>query len=296
VAGSLEIGSLGDSDPITGLAAFQGNVVCFKQASVWQVAGTAAANFYVRRIKRGVGCVNDRSIVEANDILYFGGQDDIYRYDGGDFQRIGKKVKDNYRGREFSRDRFMIAEHNQELGMILFQWTPGGGSANTDGAALFYEHSTTMGTLSWCPWSFGATGMASMARLKNPTTQQVVLVYGFENGSVGEIVGYSDDGLPIEFYWTGPRVDAEFPGNFKQWGDVVVDFNRQAVESLVEIWFAKEEITAPSHWQTHDSVVGVFRGRLGRSSRTLQLKIRGNSTVACEVASFSLRAEVAGRV
>ena len=296
VAGSLEIGSAGDSDPITGLVAFQGNVVVFKEASTWQLSGTTTSNFYVRRIKRGVGCVCDRAIVEVNDVLYFGGQDDIYRYDGGDFQRIGKKVKNNYRNRELSRDRFMIAEHNQELGMILFQWTPGGGSANTDGAALFYEHTASVGALSWCPWGFGSTGMSSMARLKNPTTKQVVLVYGFESGSVGDIVGSSDDGQPIEFYWTGPRIDADYPGHFKAWGEVTVDFNRQAIDSLVEIWFAKEEITAPAHWQTHNSIDGVFRGRLGRSSRTLQLKIRGNSTQECEVSGFQVRAEVAGRV
>ena len=295
VAGSLEVGSSGDSDPITGLAAFQGNVVVFKESSTWQLSGNDPKTFYVRKIHKAVGCVSDRAICEVDDTLYFGSKKDIYSYDGGTFLPLGKKVKTAYRGRELSRDRFMVAEVSLAMGAIIFQWTPSGGAENTTGAVLFYEHSRNVESLSWCPWSFGALGMSAMAQLKDPTTKDTSVFYGFSSGLVGAVSGSSDDGLPIEFFWTGPRIDADWPDYFKSWGEVAVDFNRQAVDSLVEVWFAKEEITDPAHWQTHNSIDGVFRGRLGRSSRTLQLKFRGNSGQPCEIASWSLRAEVQGR-
>jgi hypothetical protein len=295
VAGSLEIGSSGDSDPITGIAAFQGQVIVFKQRSTWTLSGNSPATFFQRRIHSAVGCVSDRAIVEVDDTLYFPSQNSIYSYDGANFVDIGKKLKTSYLGREFSRDRFMIGEHDLELGAIIFQWTPGGGSANTDGATFFYRHSMSVGSASWCPWGFGATGMSSITRFKDPTTQLVEVFYGFESGSLGAAGGFSDDLLPIEYYWTGPRFDAEFPERWKRWGELFVDFNRQAVDSLVEIHFAKEEITAPAIWKTHNMVDGVFRSRLAHSSRTLQLKLRGNSQAPAEIVSWAVRAEVAGR-
>lgn len=75
--------SLGSSGEFTGIAAYQGTPIFFKENYIHRIAGTLPENFTLQTTKcQGVKKYSDDSIVVANERMYYHGRDGIYAYDG----------------------------------------------------------------------------------------------------------------------------------------------------------------------------------------------------------------------
>lgn len=81
-AGEIRIATR-DNDSCTGLVEFNGHVVYFKTRSIHELYGSGPSNYFVQTLTTGTGCVDGKSIVEIDGILYFMGEDGIYYYGGG---------------------------------------------------------------------------------------------------------------------------------------------------------------------------------------------------------------------
>jgi len=64
------------------IIAFQGHVVLFKKAYIYELYGSNPANFSVKEISKK-GCISGKSIVEVNSTLFFLAYDGINIYGGG---------------------------------------------------------------------------------------------------------------------------------------------------------------------------------------------------------------------
>lgn len=67
----------------TGLVAYGGHVLYFKENAMFELYGTDPVNFSLLCLSRDIGCASCASIVEIGGILYFAGSGGVYRYAGG---------------------------------------------------------------------------------------------------------------------------------------------------------------------------------------------------------------------
>ncbi len=67
----------------SGLCAYGGHILYFKENAMFELYGTDPVNFSLLCLSRDIGCASCASIVEIGGILYFTGRGGVYRYAGG---------------------------------------------------------------------------------------------------------------------------------------------------------------------------------------------------------------------
>jgi len=82
----------GDGDDGTGLFVFKGQLYIFKERSIHILFGTNTSNYITRKINAQVGAVSQDTIAELDGFVYFLGKDGIYKFDGGNTQRISDLI------------------------------------------------------------------------------------------------------------------------------------------------------------------------------------------------------------
>lgn len=86
---------VGSEGKFTGIAALNTGVVLFKQNYMHEVFGSSPQNFTIPK-QIGVGCIDGRSVCEANGYLFFLSRDGFYLYNGGTPSRISDKLNETY--------------------------------------------------------------------------------------------------------------------------------------------------------------------------------------------------------
>lgn len=71
-----------DGETPRGLTTFANHVILFKKYTMHELFGEDSTNFQMQN-PYGVGCISDRSIVQANEALYWLATDGVYAYMGG---------------------------------------------------------------------------------------------------------------------------------------------------------------------------------------------------------------------
>jgi hypothetical protein len=89
---AVDVASPGD---FKGCIEYQNHVVAFKENYQHELYGQRPSNFSVIDISR-VGTIENRSIVEANSILYFLNSQGVYRYGGGQPANISLALNESY--------------------------------------------------------------------------------------------------------------------------------------------------------------------------------------------------------
>lgn len=88
----LDIGS--SSDPITGIKSFLGFLVVFKENSVWLVTGNTQDSISQIDIAGNAGCINHRTIAEADNLLFFANGQGVYIFDGARIKYLSLGIND----------------------------------------------------------------------------------------------------------------------------------------------------------------------------------------------------------
>jgi len=293
----LEVGSAADTDPITGLSAFQGVVVVWKERSIWILAGNDADSFHLRKVIPGLGCRSYHSIIEVANNLLFLSEDGFYAFDGNAVQNLsGGETLDPIgpviRQRNYARDRYCVGVYDAENSVVLWTLTSASGAANDQLWAFFFEHSLAVGFPCWCKWDLGGT--TYLARLSHPTTRERVTIIGNGNGGLGYFGGNDDNTVPIVWRWATGDIDGKDPSRFKRWGEFVVECEPQNIATTMTVQYMLNGQT----WTTlvtHDMMDAILRRRLDRSSRYIRLEFSGTSDMPAEIYSFSLNFHEAGR-
>ncbi len=88
---TIQVGA-DDGDFIVGLGRANGHLIIFKRRSVWIMYGTSTDDYTLRQLRSVQGCVDPRSIVSADDGVYFASVSGIERFDGTSFEVVSNPV------------------------------------------------------------------------------------------------------------------------------------------------------------------------------------------------------------
>ena len=88
-----------DGQNITGLGVAAGNVLAFKDHSIFKLTGQDTASWNMRQVSREIGCCSHHTIVTIDNVCYwFGGpQQGVFSFDGTDFSLLSSKITDRIR-------------------------------------------------------------------------------------------------------------------------------------------------------------------------------------------------------
>ncbi len=93
---TIQVGASLDGDFIVALARARGHLVIFKRKSVWILYGTSLEDFTLRQLRTVAGCVDARSVVTADEGVYFASQRGFELFDGTKFQLLSGPVADTW--------------------------------------------------------------------------------------------------------------------------------------------------------------------------------------------------------
>jgi hypothetical protein len=295
LSSAVTIGSSGDSDPITGLWAFQGVVIVFKRHSIWLVSGNTKDTIYPRKITSGIGCSAGHSIVEVDGKLYFLGERSFYIFDGAsDPVDIGERVREDIVTRNYARDPYVVGGHDHANGAIYWSYSGNQSGSNNRFYAYFYSNSIRTEQRSWIPWSFNPEEVTSIGMFSDPATNVRSVYLGFASGAVAELGGNSDNGTEIIFFWKTGRIDLKKPFNWKRWGEFTIEFTKRTTASNIDVRYYLDG-GAQTALGSSTQLTPVLRKYIGQSSRDIQLEIYGANDQPNEVIGWEMNAEVAGR-
>jgi hypothetical protein len=92
---NIAFGGADDGEEITCLmGAYQDVFIVGKRQSLWGLYGFGRADFQVREISREVGCLEQRSVREKNNCLYWLSLRGIEKYCGSYIERVGDPIRD----------------------------------------------------------------------------------------------------------------------------------------------------------------------------------------------------------
>lgn len=292
----IEIGSGHDTDRVTGLSAFQGMVVVYKERSIWLLTGTSPETFYWRKVAPGAGCRSHHSIVSLSDRQIFLGEDGFYSFDGATVTKVGAandRVGDILRSRNTTRDRYCVGAVDPERGVALWALSSAGSAENDQVLCFWYNNSLRVEAPSWTRWVY-PEAVSYLAYVTNSSTFERNLVLGYDTGALMEATGDDDDGDSITMDWTTADIHAGEPDHRKQWGELTVQVKEQSVASNLEMHCILEDATSSS-LATFDQTRPVGRTRVGRASRRIRLRFYAASTSPVQIDGYALEAFRAGR-
>lgn len=92
----IEVGAANDGDFTLGFGRAAGHMLIFKRHSIWILYGTSPANFTLRQLTAGNGCVDSRSIAVCTEGTYFASQCGFELYDGSRFRLLSSPIADDW--------------------------------------------------------------------------------------------------------------------------------------------------------------------------------------------------------
>lgn len=295
----IEVGLGHDTEPITGLCAFQGILVVFKERSIWVLSGNSADTFYLRKVHPKIGCRSHHSIVLIGSVIYFLSEDGFYAFDGANATPLsGAEALDPIRPdivvRNYARDRYCVGIHDPHNAIILWTYSSGSSAVNDTVYAFHYEASRFLEFPVYSPWRF-ADGVSFVGRLSDPTTRDRLLHVGLNSGALLYLSGSSDGGQPIEWNWRSGDMDAGVGARFKTWRDLQIEFEQQSNASAVTARAYLSGAASPVTLTSGDQTRAILRTRVGHSSRYMSLELSGTSDEPSECYGWDIDYEVAGR-
>lgn len=270
----VAVGGDSDSDPITGIHAFQGALVVFKLHSIWSVTGNDRASIFIRKIHSGVGCRSHFSIVERDNLIYFLGDRGFYAFDGvNEPVEISEPIRPFLDLRAKQYDQVVVGVDELQFGCIVWTFNPGG-SIDTIGstqAVYFYRNSRRLRRQSWSIWRIPKLRAAGRAELLAGFPKAL---YGYAEGRLGTLETFNSrdagpgGGTSITSTWKTPLLSLGIEGRFKAWK--FLEFYTQPHE------FARCRVSLSVDGEAFGSFAdqpgtdAVFRRRIGRSGGDIQ--------------------------
>ncbi|HDU1185815.1 TPA: hypothetical protein REU56_002925, partial [Listeria monocytogenes] len=201
-----------DAYPITGLIAGSARLTVFKKNSIHELFGTNPSNFQMTTVTENIGCPTGNTAQVIEGVIYFLGNDAVYRYSGGSLpssvfsepiKKTLKTINKNYSYKSISWND----------GRKYYLGFPTGSNNYPD---TFLEYDTMYGT--WNTWTFNYP----------PTTSGVLY-----DGNV--YLGHLNSGI-VKLDPTA-QMDTIFLGNFGisyEWTSKPFTFSSMAAKTR---WF-----------------------------------------------------------
>jgi len=222
-----------DGDNIRGLKRLFGQLVAFKDDSIWNGSGTDRFNFSFNRQVTGVGAVNNDSIltVPGRNVFMFMSEDGFYSYDGVSERYESYAIEKVVKGLNQSRVRQIQGFVYKKLNIMV--WIASNGSSTTNNLMIVYDYVQNMWTTRDLTKPKMAANVASI--IEDSNNNEIFYTGGYGTGEVfkGD-TGGSDGGAAISCSVTDralPRTD-KHPYSQKSFDRLILFFKPVAGSSV----------------------------------------------------------------
>lgn len=202
-----------DSEAITGLTTFRGNVIIFKERSLILALGDPLdPGFQLPTVSRSIGCVAHQTIKEAGNRLMWLDDEGIYAWSGdANPILISEKIESLIENMPDERKPYATAAVDQELGLYLLSLSLRSTDVNDTILCYNYRDSFKDGQNRWTLWPVETTslteGFIGLGR-------NARAFFTDNQGRLGQFERGLDFQEGIDFTWKSGRFNTFAPGWF----------------------------------------------------------------------------------
>ncbi len=274
-------------DTVTGVIAFQGQMVVFTTLSIWIFSGNTAATLFKRKAIADRGCLAPFSIRPIDNEIFFLSENGVYAYDLSRVREVSRPVKGLFLARNFARDKNLVSVHDWENSAVWWIYSSGTSVLNDRILVHFYRNTEVTQQPSWVPWSI--PGLETATLITNPTTKLREIKLGFQDGRVTTYGGgLNFNGTPKEFLWESGKQDTRAPDMVKKWGKLSIDSVRQDVpgELNVEVSLDDSNIFVSAGDSLPISERELLAFRLKRRAAQLRTRFKASLNGGLEIVKW----------
>lgn len=199
--------SQNDGTNVTGMAVLRGDLIIFKERSIWKLVGTTAATVQLYNIAQNVGCIEHRTIKNTGDMLLFAWVDGIYAFDGSSVSKLSWFQDDTWNTINRTQYDMVDAEVFPGNKEYIISFPVGSATTNTKTLVYYYDRlwKTQDGRTHAPAVLWTGVNMASLRRSRVGSTKTDILYVGDYTGYVKKrTTAKSDDGTAINTYIDSP--------------------------------------------------------------------------------------------
>lgn len=264
-----------DSEIITGMTTYRGNLIIFKERSIYVVTGDPGANnFNVINLSNSIGCVSHRTIREVGNYLLWFGDEGVYLWSGDATPIIiSEYVEPLIERMPDNRKPYATAGVDEELGLYLLSLSIDRTDINDIVLCYNYRDSFKDGEHRWTKWltpsSCLSQGYIGLGR------NQRVFAADYD-GRLAQFERGLDYNSGIDFKWKTGRFNPWNTGSNMRVGyatfnmDLVGDASRRLVSAGYQI-----DETPEVKVDFQDPTSNNFKIRVGNRGEYLSLFVSG---------------------
>lgn len=281
-------------DTVTGLVAFQGQMVVFTESAIWIFSGNTAETLFKRKAIADRGCLAPFSIRPIDNVIFFLSENGFYTYDLARVNEVSRPVKSLLLARNFSRDYNMVSVHDWENSAVWWIYSSAGSSENDKILVHFYRNSAVVQQPSWVPWSI--PGLESAYLITNSSTNLREIKLGFFSGRVTTYGGGSDfDGSTISFLWETGKQDGRAPHITKKWKAMTIDMVRQSTGGELNVLVNRNDSDVfELEGKVADLEREFWKHRLARRAAQLRTRFSADLSGPLEIVKWRYEIDAAG--
>jgi hypothetical protein len=249
----------GSGAKINGLVTFKNALYVLLSDSIYTVAPATEANtFTVTLLTNSVGCVSHRSIKQVEEDIYFAGDDGVYSLgDVANYTTVrttnkSGKVQRIFDGLSATQKAALVGAYFNFKYYLFYQR----GSATND-ACLVYD----IRYKAWQDWRNISANDAKVITLANARRLFFIEPLTAEVQELG--VGTTDDGAPINSYWTSKSFDEEIPDVMKFYFDTSFLFGTLSGSVTASVIFNDTEVAVTKALSQNKPMGGFGRNVVG---------------------------------
>ena len=220
-----------DGKEITGLVAGSARLTVFKENSIHELFGTNPKNYTMKIVTENLGSPTGHSAQVIDGVMYFLGNDAIYKYSGGALPNSDFSVQVRETVKRINK-AYAKNSVSWSIGAIYYLAVPLDGATKPN---TVLEFDTLFNT--WNIWSFPYNVTAKGAVMDG------YAYIGFSGGQLMKLDGKAanDNGVPIEWEWVSKPLTATSIAAKTRWYRLWISAEIQAGSSLTISLSEKEE-------------------------------------------------------
>lgn len=267
-----------DGDIVTGIKRLFGQVIAFKNDSIWNGTGDDRDTFQFTRQVTGVGSVNNHGIltIPGQNRLIFPSENGFYSYDGISEQYKSVHIESVYRGLNQSRLNLMVGFPYKPKNMLI--WLAHNGASVQGDTMIVYDYIQDQ----WSTRPVPNTKSNIATIIEDSSNNELFYIGGYGGYAWQGDVGLSDDGSAISCEVIDralPRPD-KFPESEKVFNELIVWFKTQASVTMTVSYALDDPENAYTSPGTIDmsNATGQDRLRFNATGRRIFFKFVNSAT------------------
>ena len=178
---------------LTAIADFDGYIIVWDEQDMYRFYGSGPADFQLKKINGGVGCIADWSVCTVDGRLFWAGYDGFYTLDGGKAVKMSDKMDLYFKNLPETYAFEIASEEYHNLMYVSIPYVDDNGNYSKNNLTLVYDVKKN----AWYPDDNSIFGFVAR--------RNEILMTNYDGEMWKMRVGTDDEGSDIEWEWeSGP--------------------------------------------------------------------------------------------